>query len=158
VRTAYLHQAIGETQSPNVDGPFTDRIDAAKASLLTAGFDGVEASDIRMTHEVADPEQFAIGHIRGTSVSNAFEAAGLDQGKAARDLAQLFRVELGSEPCKTQIQAIFMSPRKPNRNGPDQSIDPDRAHGHFIDFATRSSASRSRRKPSASAPSVRSGG
>ena len=113
IRTAFLREALGETLPPNVDGPFTYRIDAAKASLLAAGFDGIEAAVIRMTREIADPEQFAIGHIRGTSVTSTFEANGVDQARAARDLAQLFRRELGDRPCQTQTQAIFISARRP---------------------------------------------
>lgn len=112
IRTAFLREALSETLPPNVDEPFTYRIDAAKASLLAAGFDDIEASVIRMTREIADPEQFAVGHIRGTSVSGAFAATGADQTKAARDLARLFRLELGENPCRTSTQAIFMSGRK----------------------------------------------
>lgn len=36
--------------------PFEYRFDAARASLLAAGFDGIEASVVRLSREIASPE------------------------------------------------------------------------------------------------------
>jgi ubiquinone/menaquinone biosynthesis C-methylase UbiE len=113
IRTAYMQDVLGEALPPNNVTPFIYTIEAAKASLLSAGFEEVEASVIRMTREITDPVEFATGHIRGTSVTATFEAIGLDLDKAAGALARRFREELGENPCSTQTQAILMSARKP---------------------------------------------
>lgn len=113
IRMAYLNELFGENLPPQQSAPFSYTFDEAKGSLLDAGFEDIAASVVRMTREVADPEQFAIGHIRGTAATSLFEATGADQALAAAALAQRFRAELGENPCRTDTQAIFFSARKP---------------------------------------------
>ena len=113
VRTDYMKSVLGEVMPPHMMAPFSYSFDAAKASLLAAGFEDIQASVVRLETQIADPEQFARGHVEGSSAARVFEETGNDKAKAVRELAERFRRELGDAPCRTTLQAIFMSARKP---------------------------------------------
>ncbi len=113
VRTAYLKAALGDALPAHIFAPFSYTFDAAKGGLVAAGFEDIEASVLRLEAQIPDPEQFARGHIEGTSATKVLQDMGYDKEKATRDLAATFRRELGEAPCRTTLQAIFISARKP---------------------------------------------
>ena len=117
VRTAYLRTTFGDALPAHILAPFSYSFDAAKTGLLAAGFENIEASVVRLQTEISDPEQFARGHVQGTSATRVFQEMGLDQEKATGELAAAFRRELGQAPCRTTLQAIFVSARKPGLPG-----------------------------------------
>ncbi|MET3613107.1 ubiquinone/menaquinone biosynthesis C-methylase UbiE [Rhizobium aquaticum] len=114
VRTDYMKSVLGEAMPPHMMAPFSYSFDAAKTSLLAAGFEEIEASVVCLETQIADPDQFARGHVEGSSAARVFEETGNDKANAVRELADRFRRELGDAPCRTTLQAIFISARKPD--------------------------------------------
>lgn len=93
--------------------PFAYRFDAAKASLIAAGFDRIEASVERFEKVIPSPEDFARGLVFGPAAA-AFEARGLDKEDIVAATTAALLAELGSDPCRTDLQAIFVKARRPS--------------------------------------------
>lgn len=93
--------------------PFSYRFDAAKASLIAAGFDRIEASVVRFEKVIADPEAFARGLVFGPAAAT-FEARGLEKEAIVAATTATLTAELGSDPCRTDLQAIFVTARRPS--------------------------------------------
>ncbi len=93
--------------------PFEYRFDAAKASLLAAGFDGIEASVVRLSKEIAAPAALARGLACGSPATITLDARGQDKEAVVAMATEALIAELGADPCRTDLQAIFIAARRP---------------------------------------------
>ncbi|MGQ3069930.1 MAG: class I SAM-dependent methyltransferase [Ferrovibrionaceae bacterium] len=94
--------------------PFEYRFDAAKASLLAAGFDGIEASVVRLSKEIASPPALARGLACGSPATITLDARGQDKEAVVAMATEALIAELGTDPCRTDLQAIFVAARRPD--------------------------------------------
>lgn len=93
--------------------PFEYRFDMAKASLVAAGFEAIEASVVRFAKDIASPEALARGFAYGSPAAITLDARGQDKEAVVAMTTAALVAELGSDPCRTDLQSIFMSARRP---------------------------------------------
>lgn len=95
-----------------LETPFGYTFDAARKSLIEAGFDAITASVVRHEQMIESPEAFARGMMLGSPVATAIQARGVTPEPLIAQAAQLLRAEFGETPCKTTLQAIVMSAKR----------------------------------------------
>lgn len=109
---------LGETvrrfcpDDPPPLAPFEYRFDPAKTSLIAAGFETIEASVVRFSKVIASPAAFARGLVFGPAAVT-FDARGQDKEEVAAAVTAALIAELGSDPCRVDLQSIFVSARCP---------------------------------------------
>lgn len=96
-----------------LETPFGYTFDAARKSLIEAGFTEITASVVRYERTIDSPDAFARGTMLGSPVATAIAARGVDAEPLIAEAARLLRTELGENPCKTMLQAIVLSAKKP---------------------------------------------
>jgi ubiquinone/menaquinone biosynthesis C-methylase UbiE len=89
------------------------RLDPIKDALTEAGFSDITISVVTENRTIADPAAFAHGLVFGTPVIEQIRArGGVDPNLIADALADAFRTELGSNPCRTRMRVIILEARR----------------------------------------------
>ncbi|MGE0233976.1 MAG: class I SAM-dependent methyltransferase [Methylocystis sp.] len=87
-------------------------IDPIKESLIDAGFTDIRVSIRPRVAEVADPMDFARGFVFGSPlVEQLRERGGVDAESIVEELAERLAQELGHNPMRLPMQAIFYEAR-----------------------------------------------
>jgi SAM-dependent methyltransferase len=89
------------------------RLDPIKDALTEAGFSDMTITVATENREIADPAAFAHGLVFGNPVIEQIRArGGVDPDRIAEALAEAFRKELDSNPCRTRMRAIIIEARR----------------------------------------------
>ena len=88
-------------------------IDAVKTALIETDFADLEVFVVTRQVVIPDPLAFARGMVLGSPVFEQITTRNGDPEKIAGAVAEAFRRELGTNPCRTALQAIVFSARKP---------------------------------------------
>ncbi len=90
------------------------RIDPIKASLIAAGFGGIEISVVQQQRTVSDFSAFARGAVFGSPVFDQIrQRGGVEPMRVQAALATAMKQEFGGEPGVMPLQAIVFEARKP---------------------------------------------
>ena len=88
--------------------------DTIKESLAEAGFTDIEATVTPTEKDIVDIAAFARGAVYGNPLIDQVRArGGVEPERIVDAIAQEFRREFGSDPCRTPLQAIMFSANKP---------------------------------------------
>jgi ubiquinone/menaquinone biosynthesis C-methylase UbiE len=87
-------------------------IDPIKETLLDSGFTDIKADVLSQERIIPDVTSFARGMVYGNPVIEQIRArGGVDPDRIAEALANSFREQLGSDPCRTPMQVIMFEAR-----------------------------------------------
>jgi len=90
------------------------RIDAAKASLIEAGFDDISVHVLKIDKTISQARRLARGLILGNPIIEEIDARGLPGSAAIVDaVTAALQREFGNDPGCMPLQAIIFDARKP---------------------------------------------
>jgi ubiquinone/menaquinone biosynthesis C-methylase UbiE len=95
--------------------PFSYRFDAAKESMIDAGFTDINAVVVRLEKEIPEPEILARGMIYGSPIIDQVrQRGGVEPEEIVDAIVQEYRREFGSDPGRMPLQALVFSAKKPS--------------------------------------------